>query len=57
MEAAGTEEGKDRFACQDIGDVGVLGETIALLGGSVSQDKVRRQLARRMENDVDEIGS
>jgi hypothetical protein len=49
--------GKDLLGFQDNGEVGVLGEVVALLGGRVSQERVRRQLARRIEKEVEERGS
>jgi hypothetical protein len=39
------------------GDVGVLGEVTVVLGGRVSQESVRRQLARSIENNAEDIGS
>lgn len=42
---------------QDRGDVGVVGDVTAMLGGRVSQESVRRQLARRIEKAAEEIGS
>jgi hypothetical protein len=50
--------GKDRLlAFQERGEVGVLGEATVVLGGRVSQERVRRQLARSIEKDAEEIGS
>jgi hypothetical protein len=57
VEARGAELEKDRLGCHDTGEVGVLGEVLALFGGSVSQDRVRRQLARRIEKECEDIGS
>jgi hypothetical protein len=50
--------GKDLLlGFQERGEVGVLGEVTVVLGGSVSQERVRRQLARRIEKDAEDIGS
>jgi hypothetical protein len=50
--------GKDLlFGFQEIGDVGVLGEVTVTLGGRVSQERVRRQLARKIEKLAEDIGS
>jgi hypothetical protein len=49
--------GKERLGCHDRGEVGVLGEVAAALGGRVSQESVRRQLARMAEKEIAEIGS
>jgi hypothetical protein len=42
---------------QESGEVGVLGEVTVLLGGRVSHERVRRQLARRIEKEAEDIGS
>jgi hypothetical protein len=49
--------GKDRLDCHEIGEVGVFGNVVELFGGSVSQDRVRRQLVRRLEKEFEERGS
>jgi hypothetical protein len=50
--------GKDLlFGFQEMGDVGVLGEVTVTLGGRVSQERVRRQLARKIEKVAEDIGS
>ncbi len=50
--------GKDLlFGFQERGEVGVVGELTETLGGRVSQERVRRQLARRIEKEAEEIGS
>jgi hypothetical protein len=50
--------GKDLLlGFQERGDVGVLGVVTVTLGGRVSQERVRRQLARRTEKAAEDIGS
>jgi hypothetical protein len=54
----GAEDEKERCVDQETGEVGVEGEVVALFdGGRVSQERVRRQEARRREKDWLEIGS
>ena len=53
MEASGVEETVWRVLEDD--DMGAL--LVAEAGGRVSQDRVRRHEARRMEKEVEEMGS